>query len=70
MIPERWSAAPDAAQQDDRWVVGMNGWRVFCLDTKRYGEVTGYSHHGDEVYVVLDGEELPRRVYWPAVRPA
>lgn len=71
---------------DQRWVHGMNGWRVVLYETKTFGrltdhpvtikgyehegEVTGYSHSGCFIWVVFDGEEEPRQLRWDEVRPA
>lgn len=69
---------PPSEQSVDRdWHHGMNGWRIklassWTLDglpLSAQGEVTGFEHP-NVFWVVFDGEEEPRRVYWHAVRPA
>lgn len=60
---------------DERWVHGMNGWRVRITSMVpelrgRYGEVTGFEHGvSPRFYVVLDGEEEPHKFWWTEVRP-
>lgn len=61
---------------DRRWEDGMNGWRVRVVEAapehlrEREGEVTGFSHGGSFVYVVLDDREEPIMFRWYEVRPA
>lgn len=61
-------------RRDDRWLHGMNGWRVsvvpLTVGKAEYGEVTGYTHDDDRVWIVVDGEEEPRAYRWDEVRPA
>jgi hypothetical protein len=61
---------------DERWRHGMNGWRCrfatgWFIDgaASEYGEITGFDHP-NVVWVVLDGEDEPRQVFWHALRPA
>lgn len=59
--------------RDDRWANGMDGWRVRIVGRDshgRYGEVTGYSHSGNYLFVVLDGCNDALRFKWSEVRPA
>jgi hypothetical protein len=69
---------PRERSYDERWVHGMNGWRVrlattFSIDglpLHAEGEITGFAPGDCVVSVAFDGEEEPRRLYWHAVRPA
>ena len=63
---------------DARWDHVLDGLRVLLFHSQKhgqetgewfyYGEVTGVVHH--DVFVVVDGEDEPRRFHWTQVRPA
>ena len=57
---------------DDRWTDGLNGFGVLAFVERNKApvpaEVTGVD--GFFVFVVVDGEEKPRRMFWCDIRPA
>lgn len=55
---------------DRRWTHGMNGWRVYLMDDDATrGEVSGFDHARNVVFVVRDGETEACEVHWTDVRP-
>src|SRR5215211_5171660 len=77
--PRIGTALVGRSMPDERWIHGMNGWRVKMYNTKtfgrltdnpvtieagREGEVTGYQHSGCFIWVVFDDEVEPRQMRW------